>query len=393
MSRELLTPVNRSAKLAVVDLATRRFQKQILPKTEINYSGRTITFDDTYLGNLVDGFRKRAFDQTPFQLADASNTHTNDPERTRGQMVDVVLTADGIDGVFDLTDEGVKVIEANPGLGVSARIIEGLERADGSKFTAAIQHVLGTLDPRIVGMKPWQAVGLSNDNAAVTETIDLSAVVLTTGQEETMTTKEKTPVVVSLTAEQRDALAAGATLELTAPEPEVPGVTPAPKETETKPVEKADEVVEDEDDTEPPDEDDDDEDDKPVALTAAAARAVELANAAATTASAQVLELTRAHRMEKVEREIDKLRHRGLAPALVDLARPLLEMPSQAIELANGTDKVVDPGVVARALLDEFIELANSGHAVLDFTQTGGLEGNDAVQTERALKVDALDEY
>jgi hypothetical protein len=127
-----------------------------------------------------------------------------------------------------------------------------------------------------------------------------------------------------------------------------------------------------------------------VGLTAEAQRAIELATATATTATAQVLELTRRHRQEQVEREIDKFRVDGLSPALIDLARPLLELPTQAIELSNGT--AVDPGVVARNLLGTFIELARTGHAVLDFSQVGGLEGNDAAQSQRAAMVAALNE-
>ena len=57
------------------------------------------------------------------------------------------------------SDEGAKVLRENPKLGVSARIVESYQRADGRHFTAALQHVLGTLDPRIPACargKPWK---------------------------------------------------------------------------------------------------------------------------------------------------------------------------------------------------------------------------------------------
>ena len=67
----------------------------------------------------------------------------------------------GDDGLYitaELTPEGEQVLTANPKLGVSARIVEEYARSDGARFPAAIQHVLGTLDPRIPGLGPWQAI-------------------------------------------------------------------------------------------------------------------------------------------------------------------------------------------------------------------------------------------
>jgi hypothetical protein len=57
-----------------------------------------------------------------------------------------------------VTPDGEKVLEANPKLGVSARIVEDYARSDGQFFKSAVQHVLGTLDPRIPALGPWQAI-------------------------------------------------------------------------------------------------------------------------------------------------------------------------------------------------------------------------------------------
>ena len=65
------------------------------------------------------------------------------------------------------------MLTANPKLGVSARIVEDYARSDGRHFPAAIQHVLGTLDPRIPGLGAWQAIEAASP---VPDTvIDLSA--------------------------------------------------------------------------------------------------------------------------------------------------------------------------------------------------------------------------
>ena len=51
----------------------------------------------------AEAFRSRAYDQVPFQLADSKNTHTNDPERTRGQILDLELGEDGLYALAEVT--------------------------------------------------------------------------------------------------------------------------------------------------------------------------------------------------------------------------------------------------------------------------------------------------
>lgn len=359
MSIELLTPVNQGA--ASVDLANRRFRKQILPLKTIDYNGREIKFDKQYLTDLATAFKEKAFDQTAYQLADEKNTHTNDPERTRGEMVDVELAEDGLYGVFDVTEQGLESLQATKNkLGVSARIIENYKRADGKFFPRAIQHVLGTLDPRITGMKPWQEVALSNQDSEVTETIDLSAAGYPDGKEENMADKAEgdveTTISVELTPAEFDAL-------------------------------KRQRAGEDAAVVEPSDVEDGEEDDE-VKLTAAQMAAIELTSATAEVTATQVLELTRQLRASEVEREIEKLRHAGLAPIIIEAARPVLELAPQAIELSNGNK--VDPGVVLRDVLAKVLDLGSTGEAVIDLgVERGLLMETDSVQETRSAQVAA----
>lgn len=155
-----------------IELGNRQWVKKILPIGSIDYKGRQLRFDRSYLSRLVDSFRSRAYDQVPLQLADSDNRHTNDPERTAGEITDLELRDDGLYALATVTERGERVLTENPQLGVSARIVEQYSRADGKFFPAAVQHVLATLDPRVTGLGAWQPVDMSNDGGLV---IDLSS--------------------------------------------------------------------------------------------------------------------------------------------------------------------------------------------------------------------------
>lgn len=155
MTSALLTPFTAGE---AVELGNRVWRKKLLPVGDVEYKGRTLHFTRDYLGRLVTAFQSRAYDQVPFQLADHANAHTNDPERTRGEITSMELGDDGLYITAQVTPDGEKVLEANPKLGVSARIVEDYARSDGQFFKNAVQHVLGTLDPRIPGLGAWEAI-------------------------------------------------------------------------------------------------------------------------------------------------------------------------------------------------------------------------------------------
>lgn len=159
-----------------VKTGKRVWRKQILPIGQINYEGQTLDFDKAFLTDLANAFSEGAYDQVPFVFADPANAHNEDPDRFRGELTSVDLADDGLYGVFKVTKEGEKVLKDNPRLGVSARIRQGLEKADGRKFPRAIRHVLATMDPKVTGMRPWQAVDLSNaEDEDDDKVVDLTA--------------------------------------------------------------------------------------------------------------------------------------------------------------------------------------------------------------------------
>ena len=170
MTFTILTPIDLSDARKV---GKRKYRKQILPLGAINYKGKRIVFDRQFHTDLSRSFKAGAYDQVPFVLANERNEHHMDPRLFEGSITDLVVADDGLDAVVELTPEGEALIQKNPRLGVSARIVQGLEKANGRTFKRAIQHVLATMDPRVTGLRPWQAMDLSVfDNS---EVVDLTA--------------------------------------------------------------------------------------------------------------------------------------------------------------------------------------------------------------------------
>lgn len=166
----LLSPPDNGDAVA---LSNKLYRKRILPKATINYRGRKIKFDDAYLNDLANSYQQGAYDQVAFMLAPDNNAHTLDPERFRGEVQGVEVADDGLYATIQVTPDFAKVLQENPKLGVSARILENYERSDGKHFPRALQHVLGTLDPVITGLGNWEEVALSN-GVDLANVIDLS---------------------------------------------------------------------------------------------------------------------------------------------------------------------------------------------------------------------------
>lgn len=156
------------------ELDRHRFRKQILPVGRVTHPEMSLNFDRRVLQGLANNFMNRAYDQVPFVLVDDLNMHTDDPERFRGEVVDMAVEDDGLYATFAMTERGAALIRDNPHLGVSPRLIP--KPAPGSSTPRkwpAIAHVAGTLFPRADGMKPWEGrYDLSSRGSTV---VDLTA--------------------------------------------------------------------------------------------------------------------------------------------------------------------------------------------------------------------------
>jgi hypothetical protein len=306
------------------------FRKQVLPLGKIEHKDGTLDVTPEYVADLAENFNAGAFDQVAFLLADGDNKHHMDPEKYRGEVKGLEATDKGLEALVELTDEGAKVVGDNPGLGVSARIIKGAK--DGKD---AIQHVLGTLDPRAKGMAPWEQVNLSDDDTEVTDLTEAEVV----SPEPRSTSSTVTPPTktdaTDLTAEDAerifsDMLAAAS---------------------------KGD-------------------DDKPITLSTEQVQAIELANRNANAAD---------ERARKAEAKIAEAEFRserreyelaGVPPYMLDLAEPILTGESKSIELSNGQS--VDPQKVIREILDK-------SKGSVDLSEAVGVGSGDSEDRDPAV--------
>lgn len=141
------------------------FEKQILPWGKFHYKGDTFEITPAWADQAIKAFSDKAFDQTPFALADERNSHDVDhrPDRFGGEVLGFVKRATGLNAVLQLTSKAANMVRENKKLGVSVRFHEGYTRdSDQRSWPVVIDQVLGTLKPRLTGMAPWKEIVLSD---------------------------------------------------------------------------------------------------------------------------------------------------------------------------------------------------------------------------------------
>lgn len=411
MTTDLLTPVTPAAG-RLVDLGNRVWRKQVLPRSSINYRGGKLDFTPDYLRNVAAAFNAKAFDTVPFMLADHENRHTMDPRNAAGEVLSLEAEDDGLYATVRLSESAESIVRENPAFGVSVRIKEDYERSDGRRYPAACQHVLGTFDGVVAGMKPWQSVDLSHEPGAAV--IDLSG--LTYAEEApTMTAPAVTndQVLDALRDLLGDSIAPPVNDHMSDPDPAADTDELTDEQFDAWAADVLAGLADDDDEagdddgagagdhTDDPYTDLDDPDDyghtpdhsREVAASQRADHtdAVDLALAESAYHSERMDALELSNRELRAERdahryeaERDKLaRDHGIPPHVIDLARPLLEGTGRTVSLSNGDD--VDAGHVIRQVLAEFGKVAR----LLDLsnpTAAGRLAVDDG-EAERAQAV------
>ncbi|WP_190824674.1 hypothetical protein [Saccharopolyspora pogona] len=377
MTTQILSPIDLGEAKR---LGSRLFRKQVLPYGSINYKDkfgaeRVINFTREMFTAMEQAFRDKAYPGVPLVFADKDNGHTMHPLATTGEVVDLEITDNGLDLIVRADEEAAKLLANYPNIGISARIFENIERADGKRYDAAMQHALITWDPKVSDLKPWEAVNLSAEVEG--DVLDLTAETFASqGEQEGV--EMASPFTEAETEQLRKLLSL---LEDEQPQDtgEAGQGEPAdamPELTEDELNALAAEVLADDgteveqDRGEPVEEPVADVDEKQPAEGAEIAAsnespAVELANARVAEMETQLSNLQRELDTRNYQAERDRFAAEcGIPPAVTDLARPLLE-GRQVIELSNGNS--VDAGKVVRDVLQaigQHVKLLDLSHSV-----------------------------
>lgn len=397
----ILTPFEFSD---AVPAGRRRFWKQILPVTKINYKGQKVDFDKKFHMDLAQSFKGEAFQQVPLVFADGANQHNMDPRNFGGEIIDMQARNDGTWALIEADKKAAKAIQANPKLGVSARIRQGLEKADGRTFGRAVEHVLLTMNPRVTGMGGWEAVDLS-DEAAEIEVVDLTAATYKEGKAMATKTATKNKSAKGKgKAPAKSTKGKGEELDLSSlsdedfqklidlaetlveegaeedvddaelGEVEDPTAPKRKKKSKTKiTIEKDSEDSKEDDDSEDPEDED----------------STDLSDSDIKTVLGQFSQMRLDLAEDKWSKDREGYAKAGVPPFLLDLAEPILSLPeSMVIDLSD--DEQIDATDTVRKMLDGvkgFMDLSDEiGHQI-DLTD----EGDDGDKTSRQAFLDEWD--
>lgn len=371
----LLTPFDYSD---AVSAGRRRFWKQVLPVTQIDYDGQKIDFDSKFHKDLELSFGK-AYQQVPLVFADGRNQHNESPKNWSGDIVKMENRGDqGTWALIEADKEAAKIIQRNPKMGVSARITQNVIR-DGRVYKRAVRHVLMTMFPRVPNMEPWQAVDLSEDAGDLV--VDLTAVDYKKGTKMGKKAKATTVTVpraddgsIDLSelteeefAEMLDLAAAVAEDERLADhldDEDEDEVEDEPEVRRTK-RKKSKTKVTVEKESEEDDDEDESEEDEDTDLS-------ETLN--------DIKAFRRERAEEKWETERAKLTLAGVPPFMLDLAEPVLQSP-EAFTIDLSDDEEIDAKSIIREMLNKSVGLVDlsdeEGHSIDLSDKADEFEGKD----------------
>lgn len=354
-TKTILTPLSHDLAEATATDDKRVFWKQVLPLDDITYEGEKIDFDDTYMSEVIDSFKRGALPQVPLQLADKDNTHTMAIERQGGVITDLRREQTGeTPGLYAKVEASkplAKLLKSYPKIGVSCRIRPDHTRVDGEHFGQTLVHVLATNDPKVVKLSDWKQAADFSEYASE-DVIDLSSLNYSeaaVSKKSTGTLDLATKAIADFTdedfaaltddviaefsderlAEFLDVLAEeGGTLEGGAPEATPPaGDVIVPTAT----------------------------DPKGPALSNADKQDIVLANATAKSASDKATRLERKLADSEWEKTSERLLARGIPAHVIELAEPVLHRSEDmVVDLSNsGGEPDVNVTDIVMSLLDE----------------------------------------
>ena len=307
------------------------------------------------------------------------SSHTDDPDKNRGQVLDMYLSADGagIDAIIDVRDpETVEKIDGGLIWDVSIGFTMNWITKEGEEKGAAIYHVALVNNPYIEDMTPFEAFAkiTSDCRAELASSYNASAIMLSRSgikkelnKENDMDLKaikneQEFPVEVTYTdadeKEQTVTVEAGAEVEV--PESQVEAVTKTITEAEAPEEEEVEETPEEKEAREKQEADD-----------AAAEAAKSDADKAKDAELAKVKAENAEYRKSAVNAEYDRLLAEGKIVPAQEQAFKALASAESTLQFSNGK-KTEDKPV--SSLISELFAAAPK---LVKFSEDGGEGGDD----------------
>lgn len=171
----------------------RLVKKEILRTGKLNYPGirgGSVQLTGDMFDKIVENFNSKVCDIVQFPLADASNSHSEDPLRNGGEVVQLERKGDSLYAYIDVRKpEVVDGIVNKTILGASAMLaLNYTDTRTGKPAGPTLLHVAGTNRPHVLELDDFEVIAASVDSKG-------EAVLLTapTDNKETtsMTTKDE----------------------------------------------------------------------------------------------------------------------------------------------------------------------------------------------------------
>lgn len=352
-------------------------------------------FPDYFLHLDADGWGKEVLENFAAGTTGrvyVPSSHTDDPDKNRGEVIDMFLSADGkgIDAVIDIRDpETVEKIDSDLIWDCSIGFSMNWISKDGEEKGAAIYHVALVNNPYIEDMTPFEAFAqITKDcRAELASSFDANAIMLSRSgikkefnnnkenemEPKTIKNDKEYPVEVTYVdadeAEQTVTIEAGAELEI--PESQVEAVEKTIAEAEAPEVEETEEEKEAREKKEKEEAD----------AEAAKSEAEKEKDAELAKVKAENAEF----RKKQIDAEYDALLKEGKIVPAQEAAYKALASSESAIKFSTGKNKTEDKP--ASVLLAEMFAAAPK---VVKFSEDGGQGGDGTGEGETAY--DKLDE-
>ena len=147
----------------------RLVRKQILKTGTLNYpgvSGGKVEIDNAFLSRVVENFNSKVCDIVQFPLADANNSHTEDPLRNGGEVVQLKHENDALYAYIDVRKNDVlEGIKEGTIIGASAMLaLDYTDTRTGKKAGPTLLHVAATNRPHVLELEDFEVIAASVDS-------------------------------------------------------------------------------------------------------------------------------------------------------------------------------------------------------------------------------------